>query len=137
VIQGIAKKNGARTRYPVESFFLSIAIAVLAVVLSLIMGNSAVTNGLVIGSVIGITFFLVTWWMISCIVRSKKDKSANPLLAILAIKLFILKFPLVGLALWLAFKYLQINPFALIFGIAIVQIAMLASALVKMFGKKE
>ena len=137
MIQGIARKNGARTRYPVESFFLSIAIAVLAVVLSLIMGDSAVTNGLVIGSVIGITFFLVTWWMIHCIVRSKKDKSVNPLLAILAIKLFILKFPLVGLTLWLAFKYLQINPFALIFGIAIVQIAMLASALVKMFGKKE
>ena len=137
MIQGIAKKNGARTRYPAESFFLSIAIAVLAVVLSLIMGDSAVTNGLIIGSVVGITFFLVTWWMIYCIVRSKKDKSVNPLLAILAIKLFILKFPLVGVFLWLAFKYWEINPFALIFGIAITQIAMLASALVKIFGKKE
>ena len=135
--QGIARKNGARTRYPAESFFLSIAIAVLAVVLSLTMADSAVTNGLAIGSVIGITFFVVTWWMIHCIVRSKKDKSVNPLLAILAIKLFILKFPLVGLFLWLAFKYWEINPFALIFGIAITQIAMLGSAVVKMFGKKE
>ena len=116
---------------------MSIAIAILAVVLSLIMADSAVTNGLAIGSVIGITFFVVTWWMIYCIVRSKKDKSVNPLLAILAIKLFILKFPLVGLALWLAFKYLAINPFALIFGIGITQIAMLGSALVKIFGKKE
>jgi hypothetical protein len=137
VIQGIARKNGARTRYPAESFFLSIAIAVLAVVLSLTMGDPAVTNGLIIGSVTGITFFLATWFMISCVVRSKKDKSVNPLLAVLAIKLFILKFPLFGLLLWLAFKYLQINPFALIFGIAITQIAVLVSALVKMFGKKE
>ena len=116
---------------------MSIAISVLAVVLSLTMGDPAVTNGLIIGSVTGITFFLVTWWMIYCIVRSKKDKKVSPLLTILAIKLFILKFPLVGLALWLAFKYLQINPFALIFGIAITQLAMLASAVVKMFGKKE
>ena len=137
MIQGIAIKNGARTRYLAESFFLSIAIAVLAVVLSLTMGDPAITNGLVIGSVTGISFFLVTWWMIYCIVRSKKDKSVNPLLAILAIKLFILKFPLVGLFLWLAFKYWEINPFALIFGIAITQIAMLGSAVVKMFGKKE
>lgn len=101
------------------------------------MGDPAVTNGLIIGSVTGISFFLATWFMIRCVVRSKKDKSVNPLLAILAIKLFILKFPLFGLLLWLAFKYLQINPFALIFGIAITQIAMLASALMKIFRKKE
>ena len=66
----------------------------------------------------------------------KKDKKANPLLAILAIKLFILKFPLFGVLLWLAFKYLQINPFALIIGIAITQVAMLLSATVKFFGKR-
>lgn len=101
------------------------------------MGDPAVINGLIIGSVAGITFFLVTWWMIYCIVRGKKDKSVNPLMAVLAIKLFILKFPLLGLALWLAFKYLQINPFALIFGIAITQIAMLVSALAKFFGKRK
>jgi hypothetical protein len=101
------------------------------------MDNLAITNGLAVGSVIGITFFLVTWWMIYCIVRSKNDKSVNPLLAILVIKFFILKFPLIGLALWLAFKYFEINPFALIIGIAITQVAMLVSALVKMFGKKE
>jgi hypothetical protein len=116
---------------------LSIAIAVLAVVFSLIMGDPAITNGLVIGAVTGITFLLVTWWMISCIVRGKKDKSANPLLTILAIKLFILKFPVFGVLLWLAFKYLPMNPFALIIGIAITQIAMLLSALVKVFGKRE
>jgi hypothetical protein len=100
------------------------------------MGDPAVTNGLIIGSVTGISFFLATWFMISCIVRGKKDTKANPLLAILAIKLFILKFPLFGVLLWLAFKYLQINPFALIIGIAITQVAMLLSATVKFFGKR-
>jgi hypothetical protein len=136
VIQGIAKKNGAQTRFPAESFFLSIAIVVLAVVFSLTMGDPAVTNGLIIGSVTGISFFLATWFMISCLVRGKNDKKANPLLAILAIKLFILKFPLFGVLLWLAFKYLQINPFALIIGIAITQVAMLLAATVKFFGKR-
>ncbi len=100
------------------------------------MGDPAVTNGLIIGSVTGISFFLATWFMMSCLVRGKKDKKANPLLAILAIKLFILKFPLFGVLLWLAFKYLQINPFALIIGIAITQVAMLLSATVKFFGKR-
>jgi hypothetical protein len=136
VIQGIAGKNGAHPRYPAESFFLSVAIALLAVMLSLILGDPAVTNGLIIGSVTGISFFLATWFMISCIVRGKKDKSVNPLLAVLAIKLFILKFPLLGFLLWLAFKYLQINPFALIIGIAFTQIAMLVSAIVKIIGKR-
>jgi hypothetical protein len=106
-------------------------------VLSLITGDSAITNGLAVGSATGILFFLSTWFLIYCIVRSKKDKSVNPLLAILAIKLFILKFPLFGLLLWLAFRFIEMNPFALIFGIGITQIAMLVSALVKMFGKKE
>ena len=137
MIQGIARKNGARTRYPAESFFLSFAIAALAVVLSLITGDSAITNGLAVGSATGLLFFLSTWFLIYCIVRSKKDTKVNPLLAVLAIKLFILKFPLFGLLLWLAFKFMQINPFALIFGIGITQIAMLLSALVKMYAKKE
>jgi len=104
--------------------------------LSLILGDPAVTNGLVIGSVTGISFFLATWFMISCVVRGKKDKSVNPLLAVLAIKLFILKFPLFGVLLWLAFKYLEINPFALIIGIGVTQVAMLLSAVVKFFGKR-
>ena len=80
------------------------------------MGDPAITNGLAVGSATGLLFFLSTWFLIYCIVRSKKDKSVNPLLAVLAIKLFILKFPLFGLLLWLAFKFLQINPFALIVG---------------------
>jgi len=104
--------------------------------LSLILGDPAVTNGLVIGSVTGLSFFLATWFLIRCIVRGKKDKKVNPLLAILAIKLFILKFPVFGVLLWLAFKYLEINPFALIIGIAMTQVAILLSAVVQFFGKR-
>ena len=101
------------------------------------MDDPAITNGLAVGSATGLLFFLSTWFLIYCIVRSKKDKGGNPLLAVLAIKLFILKFPLFGLLLWLAFKFLQINPFALIFGIGITQMAILLAALVKIYGKKE
>jgi len=107
------------------------------VLLSLVMGEPAITIGLAIGAVTGVSFFLTTWWMISCVVRGKNDKSVNPLLAVLAIKLFILKFPLFGLLLWLAFKYLEINPFALIGGIALTQIAMVVSAVAKLFVKRK
>ena len=84
------------------------------------------------GSTIGITFFLIAWWSVTTIVKEKKSKSPNPLLGILAIKVFILKFPLLGIGLWYAFKYMQINTFALIGGIGITQVAILISALSKL-----
>ena len=84
------------------------------------------------GSTVGIIFYLIAWWTVSTIVKEKKKKSGNPLMAILAIKVFILKFPLLGIVLWYAFKYLQINTFALVGGIGITQVAILISALSKL-----
>ena len=84
------------------------------------------------GSTIGIMFFLIAWWCVTTIVKEKKKKSSNPLMAILAIKVFILKFPLLGIVLWYAFKYMQINTFALVGGIGITQVAILISALSKL-----
>jgi hypothetical protein len=95
----------------------------------------AVTNGLAVGSCVGIIFYLLTWWTISVIIKSKKEKDVNPLLMLLAIKVFILKFPLLGVGLWFAFKYIAIDPFALIGGIAVTQIAIVVSALNKLFAK--
>ena len=54
-------------------------------------------------------------------------------MAVLAIKVFILKFPLLGIALWYAFKYISINPFALVGGIAVTQMAILIAGLSKLF----
>lgn len=104
----------------------------MLILISLVEGDWAVTNGLIVGSAIGMIFFLLAWWTVNTIVREKKKKSSNPLMAILAIKVFILKFPLLGIALWYALKYLPISPFALIGGIAVTQVAILISALSKL-----
>ncbi len=100
---------------------------------SLLEGDQAVTNGLWVGSLVGLTFFAVAWWCVNVIVKNKKTEKPNPILSILAIKVFILKFPLLGIALWYAFKYMPINPLALICGIAVTQVAILISALSKFF----
>ena len=114
---------------------MSVAISLALVLVSLLGGDRAVTNGLFIGSLVGIIFFLVAWWTVNTIVRAKKSESPNPLMAVLAIKVFILKFPLLGIALWYAFKYISINPFALIGGISVTQVAILMSALAKLYKK--
>ena len=101
--------------------------------LSLIEGDRAITNGLIVGSLAGLSFFVVAWWCVNTVVRNKKSEKPNPILAILAIKVFVLKFPLLGVALWYAFKYMPINPLALVCGIAVTQIAILISALTKFF----
>lgn len=90
-----------------------------------------------VGSVVGIVFFLSTWWSLTVIVKGKKNSESNPLLGILAIKLFILKFPLLGVGLWYAFKIMPINPFALIGGISVTQVAILIAGINKMITSKN
>jgi hypothetical protein len=48
---------------------------------------------------------------------------------------FILKLPLLGITLWYAFKYISINPFALVGGIAVTQVAILIAGINKLFIK--
>jgi len=94
------------------------------------------TNGLIFGSIASISFYLVAWWTVTVIIREKKSEKPNPLFALLALKIFILKFPLLGVGLWYAFKYFDINPFALIGGIAVTQLAILFAGLSKFFKNK-
>lgn len=82
------------------------------------------------------SFFSVAWWCVNIIVKSKKNERVNPLLVVVALHVFVLKFPLLGIALWYAFKYFSINPFALVGGVAITQIAILIAALNKLFKKQ-
>ena len=110
---------------------MSVGLAVTLVLLSLIEGDPAITNGLIVGSLAGISFFAIAWWCISTVIKAKKSERTNPLMAVLAIKVFILKFPILGVALWFAFKYMPINPFALIGGISVTQVAILLAALAR------
>jgi hypothetical protein len=75
------------------------------------------------------------WGTINVIVREKKTKKPHPLRAALAVMVFILKLPLLGITLWYAFKYISINPFALVGGIAVTQVAILIAGINKLFIK--
>lgn len=115
---------------------MSILLALGLILISLVEGDWAVTNGLWVGSLAGIIFFIVAWWCVNVIVKNKKNEKVNPFLAIIALHVFVLKFPLLGIGLWYAFKYMPINPLALIGGIAVTQIAILISGLNKLFKKQ-
>jgi len=136
ILKRIFDNNGTGARYPSKNFFLSIVLALALILLSLIEGDRAVTNGLWVGSLVGIVFFCIAWWCVSVIVKNKKNEKVNPFLAIVALHVFVLKFPLLGIALWYAFKYMPINPFALIGGIAVTQVAILISGLNKLLKKQ-
>jgi hypothetical protein len=70
-------------------------------------------------------------------VKDKRKEQTNPIMAVIALHVFVLKFPVLGAGLWLAFKYMPggVRPSALIVGIAITQIAILVAALNKLFKK--
>ena len=107
------------------------------IVISFFEGDRAVTNGLIVGSLAGISFFLVAWWCVSVIVTDKRKERSNPIMIVIALHVFVLKFPVLGAGLWFAFKYMPggIRPSALIVGIGITQIAILTAALNRLFKK--
>ena len=105
------------------------------IAISFFEGDRAATNGLIVGSLAGISFFLVAWWCVNVIVKDKRKEQTNPIMAVLALHVFVLKFPVLGIGLWFAFKYMEIKPSALILGIGITQIAILTAALNKLFKK--
>ena len=114
---------------------MSLTIAAVLVLTSLFAGNRAVTNGLTIGSLVGIFFFVVAWWTFSFIVRDWKRKRSKPFLSFLAGSLFLLKFVIIGVALWYAFKYFTISPLALVAGIAVTQVAILFAGVSKLLNR--
>jgi hypothetical protein len=105
------------------------------IAISFFEGDRAATNGLIVGSLAGISFFLVAWWCVNVIVKDKRKEQTNPIMAVIALHVFVLKFPVLGVGLWFAFKYMEIKPSALILGIGITQIAILTAALNKLFKK--
>jgi Kef-type K+ transport system membrane component KefB len=114
---------------------LSIIVAVTAILISFVKNDRAVTNGLWVGSAAGISFFMSAWWCATVIIKNKKEEKANRLKVIVALNVFVLKFPVLGIALWYAFKYLPINALALVGGVAVTQIAILLSVLIKFLKK--
>jgi hypothetical protein len=94
----------------------SLLLSLFIIISSLVYWDSSITLGLILGASIGLTFFGILCWTVNRF--SKLDSKKR---VFFAIKITLLKFPLLGVVLYYAFSYISINPLALIAGIGIVQ----------------
>ena len=99
----------------------SLLLSLFIIILSLSYRDNAITLGLVLGVSISLTFFDISWWTVNKFFNSKLHRKKS---AFFAIKITLLKFPLLGIILYYVLSHININPFALIVGIGIVQAVM-------------
>ena len=77
-----------------------------------------------IGAAISILFFKILWWTVDQAFKRSGKKALY-----FALKIFLIKFPLLGISLYYLFTNVDINPFALVGGIVIVQAVMFLKAI--------
>jgi len=99
----------------------SLWLSLFIIILSLSYRDSAITLGLILGVSISLTFFKLLCWTVNRFFSSKLQMRKR---AFFAIKITLLKFPLLGVLLYYVLRYININPLALIVGIGIVQAVM-------------
>ena len=104
-------------------FFLSVIIAILLIAVSLLFDNRPVTIGLLVGSAVSIISFTSVWWTITQVFKKKENQ--NPLFTVLAILIYIVKLPIIGIVLYLAFQNFKVNLFALIAGLTVMLMAVI------------
>jgi D-alanyl-lipoteichoic acid acyltransferase DltB (MBOAT superfamily) len=100
---------------------LSVIVSIILIAVSLLFDNRPVTTGLLIGSAVSITSFTSIWWTIGIVFKKKENQ--NPLLTVLAVLVYVIKLPIIGIALYFAFQYLKINLLALIAGLTVMLMA--------------
>lgn len=105
------------------------------IAVSLFFNNQSITSGLIVGSIVSLVLYTTLWWTIS-VIFSKKEHQ-RPVETLFAILLFVFKLPVVGVALYFAFRYLEINPFALVAGIGVTQIAIFFLGTSNLFKKRR
>lgn len=108
---------------------MSVFISAALILASLLKSDRTVTNGLIVGSLISLIFFLSTCGLVNVILSQKKKGRTNSFVSIAAVSVFVFKLPVLGIALWIVFKYVALNPFALMGGIAVTQAAILIAGL--------
>ena len=99
-------------------------MSALITLLSLLYGQWSITWGFMIGAGISILFFKILWWTVDQVSKKSGKKALY-----FSLKIFLIKFPLLGILLYYLFKNVEINPFALVGGIAIVQVVMFLKAI--------
>jgi len=114
---------------------LSVVIAIILIAISLLFDDRPVTTGLLIGSVVSITSFTSIWWTIGIVFKKKENQ--NPLLTVLAILVYVIKLPIIGIALYFAFKYLKINLLAMIAGLTVMLMAVVVIGISNLVFKRR
>jgi hypothetical protein len=110
--------------FPQRVFKTSMVLSAIITLLLLMWGQWPITLGFMIGAAISILFFKILWWTVDQIFKRSGKK---PLY--FALKIFLIKFPLLGITLYYLFMNVDINPFALVGGIIIVQVVMFLKAI--------
>lgn len=105
------------------------------IAVSLLFNNRPITTGLIVGSILSIVLYVSLWWTISVIFRKKEGQ--RPVETLFAVLVFVFKLPVVGVALYFAFRYLDINLFALVAGIAVTQIAIVCLGTSNLFKRRR
>jgi hypothetical protein len=102
---------------------------------SLLFNNRPITTGLIVGSILSIVLYTSLWWTISVIFRKKEHQ--KPVETLFAVLIFVFKLPVVGVALYFIFRYMQVNLFAMVAGIAVTQIAIVCLGTSKLFTRRR
>lgn len=110
--------------FPRRVFKTSVVLSALIILLLFLYGQWPITLGFMIGTGISILFFKILWWTVDQVFKRSGKKALY-----FSLKIFLIKFPLLGIFLYYAFKNLEINPFALVGGIALVQVVMFLKAI--------
>lgn|GEM_PF-1602174 len=105
------------------------------IAVSLLFNNRPITTGLIVGSILSIVLYVSLWWTISVIFRKKEGQ--RPVETLFAVLVFVFKLPVVGVALYFVFRYLDINLFALVAGIGVTQIAIVCLGTSNLFKKRR
>ncbi len=99
----------------------SLLLSLFIIIFSLSYRDSAITLGLLMGVSISLIFFKLLCWTVNKFFSSKLHMKK---MVFFAVKITLLKLPLLGVILYYALRYIKINPLALIVGIGIVQAVM-------------
>jgi ATP synthase I chain len=92
--------------------------------------DNSITMGLFLGACISLAFFAVLHWTVNKFFSFKKDRKKKPFFAI---KITLIKFPILGVILYYSLTHVNINSFSLIVGISIVQAVMILKVVGMLF----
>lgn len=109
--------------FPRRVYKTSLLLSALITLLCLLFGLWSITLGFMVGAGISILFFRTLWWTVDQVFNRSGKKAL-----FFSFKIFLIKFPLLGIFLYYLFKNVEINPFALVGGIVIVQGVMVLKA---------